>query len=64
MIMATLSQWTRWGNSLTTGVFQGTVDFDPGAGVYNLTALSGGNVFISKLKAGIISRSLIQGLSH
>lgn len=37
------------GNVYTTGVFRGTVDFDPGAGVYNLTAVVGNDVFISKL---------------
>src|SRR5688572_16739736 len=26
------------GNTYTTGVFSGTVDFDPGAGVFHLTA--------------------------
>lgn len=38
------------GNVLTTGYFMGTVDFDPGPGVYNLTANSA-NVFISKIDA-------------
>jgi hypothetical protein len=35
-------------NVYTTGLFQFTVDFDPGAGVYNLT---GGGAFVSKLDA-------------
>ena len=35
------------GNIYTTGYFIGTVDMDPGTGVYNLT--SSGSVFISKL---------------
>jgi hypothetical protein len=42
------------GNVYTAGFFCGTVDFDPGAGVYNLTSSVGGtgnNVFISKLDA-------------
>ena len=39
------------GNILTTGVFQGTVDFDPGAGVQNLASSGGGDIFISKLDA-------------
>ncbi|MEO8150979.1 MAG: SBBP repeat-containing protein [Bacteroidia bacterium] len=38
------------GNVYTTGVFQDTVDFDPGPGIYNLwTLLSGDDIFISKL---------------
>ena len=36
------------GNVYTTGHFDGTVDFDPGAGTTNLTA-SGTDVFVSKL---------------
>jgi hypothetical protein len=40
------------GNVYTTGPFMSTVDFDPGAGVFNLTAPSGGtDVFISKLNS-------------
>lgn len=35
-------------NVYITGLFQGEVDFDPGAGVYNLTALSN-DIFICKL---------------
>ena len=38
------------GNIYTTGYFTGTVDFDPNAGVVNLTS-SGGGMFISKLDA-------------
>ncbi len=40
-----------YGNACTTGFFNGTVDFDPGVGAFNLTALSGSNIFISKLEA-------------
>lgn len=36
------------GNVLTTGKFNGTADFDPGAGIFNLSAACGG-IFISKL---------------
>jgi hypothetical protein len=39
------------GNTYTTGFFYGTVDFDPGLGIYNLTAEKDENVFISKLDA-------------
>lgn len=37
------------GNVLTTGVFFGTGDFDPGAGIYNLTASTGNDLFIHKM---------------
>jgi hypothetical protein len=36
------------GNVYTTGYFQGTVDFDPGPGIFNLTT-AGSGLFISKL---------------
>ncbi len=37
------------GNVYTTGIFQGTVDFDPGAGISNLTSVGDGDIFILKL---------------
>jgi hypothetical protein len=41
------------GNVYTTGFFRGTVDFDPGVGIANLTTekLDEDNVFVSKLDA-------------
>ncbi len=39
------------GNVYITGSFEGTVDFDPGTGVYNLAALTSDNAFVEKLDA-------------
>ncbi|MNJ90972.1 Beta-propeller repeat protein [compost metagenome] len=39
------------GNTYITGTFNGTIDFDPGAGTSNLTAVSQSDVFITKLDA-------------
>ncbi len=40
-----------FGNNYTTGQFQGTVDFDPGVAVSNLTSNGSDDVFITKLDA-------------
>jgi hypothetical protein len=37
------------GNVYTTGYFNGTADFDPGAGIVNLTSTGNYDIFISKL---------------
>lgn len=39
------------GNVFTTGFFGGTVDFDPGAGVSNLTSSGGSEIFVQKLSS-------------
>ncbi len=39
------------GNVYTTGHFDGTVDFDPGPGVVNLTSTGAADVFITKLNS-------------
>jgi hypothetical protein len=36
------------GNVYTTGPFQGTVDFDPSANIYNLTSAGHNDIFVSK----------------
>jgi autotransporter-associated beta strand protein len=40
------------GSVCTTGCFQATADFDPGAGTQNLTSAGGYDVFVSKLDSG------------
>ena len=49
-----------YGNIYTTGIFEGTADFDPGAGTYNLTSAGNHDVFIQKLDS---SGSFIWALS-
>ena len=46
------------GNVYTTGYFYGTVDFDPGAGVSNLTSAGQVDIFISKLSLYDLSLSM------
>jgi uncharacterized delta-60 repeat protein/gliding motility-associated-like protein len=36
------------GNIYATGRFNGTVDFDPGVGIFNLTSAGGADLFVSK----------------
>lgn len=38
-------------NIHVTGLFEGTADFDPGSGVYNLTSVGSADMFILKLNA-------------
>ncbi len=55
------------GNVYTTGSFSGTVDFDPGPGVYNLSTIVGDpGTFISKLDASgnfVWAKSMDQAIS-
>jgi hypothetical protein len=39
------------GNVYTTGIFNGTIDFDPGPATYNFTAVGNDDMFVSKLDA-------------
>jgi gliding motility-associated-like protein len=39
------------GNVLITGAFDGTVDFNPGSGIFNLTSWGSGDIFIAKLSS-------------
>jgi hypothetical protein len=39
------------GNIYTTGMFRGTVDFDPGAATFNLTSIGTDDIFVSKFDA-------------
>ncbi len=55
------------GNVYTTGFFSGTVDFDPGSGVTNLTSPSGNTgMFVTKVNSNgvlIWARSMLNGAS-
>ncbi|MDZ4822887.1 MAG: T9SS type A sorting domain-containing protein [Flavobacteriales bacterium] len=42
---------TATGDVFTAGWFEGTVDFDPGTDLFNLTSAGGQDIFISKLDA-------------
>ena len=39
------------GNLFITGLYTNTVDFDPGVGTFNLTAVGGNDIFVEKLDA-------------
>ncbi len=43
-----------FGNVYTTGYFYGTTDFDPGAGVFNLTSLGEEDIFVQKQMPTVI----------
>lgn len=49
-------------NIYATGMFQGTVDFDPGIGMNNITAVGGIDVFVTKLdSSGVYNWSASMG---
>ncbi|MGZ3884159.1 MAG: T9SS type A sorting domain-containing protein, partial [Mucilaginibacter sp.] len=58
------------GNIYTSGVFYGTIDFDPGAGTYNLSSVPTGtnsNGFLQKLDPNgnfLFARQLLNGRSY
>ncbi len=49
------------GNVYTTGQFQRTTDFDPGAGVFNLTSAGSRDIFVSKLDSAGQLPSISEG---
>ncbi len=40
------------GNVYSTGYFEGTVDFDPGVGISNLTSIGDSDIFVHKISQG------------
>lgn len=50
-IMSSSTVMDRAGNYITRGSFNGTVDFDPGPGIFNLTASGLSDAFVQKLDA-------------
>lgn len=54
------------GNVYTTGYYQGTVDFDPGPAIFNLTAVGGNDIYLLKLDStgGFIWAKSMGGLSN
>ncbi|MBK9321290.1 MAG: hypothetical protein IPM91_22475 [Bacteroidetes bacterium] len=43
------------GSIYTTGQYAGTMDFDPGAGIFSMTAAGGSDVYVTKTDASEIS---------
>lgn len=51
------------GNVYTTGLFTGTVDFDPGPGTYNLTTVAGSNDIWAKNMGGTSNGAIIKTIN-
>lgn len=50
------------GNIYTTGVYIGTGDFNPDAGIYNLTSNVGGDVFVQKLGDSLLITQITKNI--
>ena len=50
---ATVMKVDESGNVVIFGTFQGTVDFDPGSGVYNLSSIGSHDIFLAKYSANL-----------
>jgi uncharacterized repeat protein (TIGR01451 family) len=53
-----------FGNIYTAGYFQGTPDFDPSGGIFNITSLGFGDIFMVKLSQNGISGRVYQDFNQ
>ena len=52
------------GNIIITGYFTGTVDFNPGAGTFNLTSAGSNDAFVLKLDSAGVFQYAVPGGRH